>query len=149
MSQNILEDALNAAVISTPDSGYEDLPDGEYIMSINSIKYALNKNDNPMLTYTMTVIEGDYTGRKHWKNVVMNRNGEFKPGLLRAEMDFIYKLANAGMPEVDVAADFEALLDEITEAGDTEQPYIVDCKITRSKPGKDGTVWTNTSLSVS
>lgn len=43
---------------------YEEIPDNEYVCSLDSIEFSINKKGNPMQTIKFTIKEGEFLRRK-------------------------------------------------------------------------------------
>lgn len=147
---NALESLFAQAKVANPiaDREYENLPDGDYEASIERVEYKNNKKGNPMITYTLKVLDDNqYNGRLHWKNVnlVHSQSGEFMPGQFRTEMDFIYGLLDEEVTEKSDINEFMDILDEINEIAKTNEPIIVDMKLS-SREMRNGGIWVNCTL---
>lgn len=148
-SNSVLENLFASAKVSAPDVGgdFEDLPDGDYEATVESVEYKNNKKGNPMITYTLKVLDGELAGRLHWKhvNLVHSKTNEFMPGIFRSEMDFIYSLLDYAVSDTSDINEFMNILDEIGEAAKSTSPIIVGMEITR-RDMKNGGTWVNCKL---
>lgn len=55
---------------------YENLPDGEYLAKVVGAEYKLSKSDKPMVQFTFEITEGEFTGKKHNKFMMLCGNDE-------------------------------------------------------------------------
>lgn len=84
-----------------PDAGgdFQPIPDGTYTMRIDSVEAKETRKGDPMFKLTLKVIDGEYTNRLVWDNLVFNSKA----------MGRVKKLCGAiGLPtkgEVDITPD--------------------------------------------
>ena len=146
---NVLQDLFAQAMVSEPSTGdFENLPDGDYEVVLSSLEYKNNKKGNPMITYVLTVIDdNEFNGRKHWKhvNLVHGQTGEFQPGVLRAEMEFIYELVGSTITSKSDLNEFMDIIDEVNEAATSDDPIVLDMNLKASKT-KAGNLWVTCKL---
>lgn len=76
---------------------YEDLPDGQYVMKVDAVRFKLSKTNRPMLEWELVVTDGKYKGRREWKFHLLDdeeRIGWMKRDLFRAglQLEDITKL---------------------------------------------------------
>ena len=70
------------------NTGFQDLPEGEYTVKCDSIEAKINKKGNPMATFTFTVTEGQYRKRKIFANFVLSSGfGRYKCNEFLRSMD--------------------------------------------------------------
>jgi len=68
------EDAFAKAETREDDGSYGDLPDGTYLVIVDRVEMKVSKAScNPMLSWGMKIIQGNYAGRWIWKhNMLMS-----------------------------------------------------------------------------
>ncbi|MDQ0417899.1 hypothetical protein J2Z48_002083 [Croceifilum oryzae] len=76
---------------------YDDLPDGQYVMNVEAVRFKTSKTNRPMLEWELAVTEGPFKGRKEWKYHLLDdpdRIGWMKQDLFRAglQLEDITKL---------------------------------------------------------
>lgn len=80
------------------NTGFQELPDGNYTVKCDSIEAKVNKKGNPMATFTFTVMEGQYKKRKIFYNQVLNSGfGRYKCNEFLRSMDLDCVIAEGDM----------------------------------------------------
>jgi hypothetical protein len=46
---------------------YQEIPDGQYVMKVESVRLKFSKSNRLMLEWELVVTEGPYKGRREWK----------------------------------------------------------------------------------
>ena len=98
---------LDAEFAQAKAASNDDVPDGKYQVSVESVRLATSQSGNPMLKYVLLVRSGPHEGRRIFKNAVMTP----------ASMPFFKgDLATMGI-ELSRLSDLPARLNDMLDCG--------------------------------
>lgn len=121
----LLKDSKDVEVDS-----YDELPDGEYFARIESVEVKTSKSGNLMFVWEFVLEDNEkYNNRHHWKYSMLTSPENMKR--LTTDLNK-FEVDTTSMQTID--SDMSKLLDV---------PVII---IIKRSTGKDGTVYTNTSV---
>lgn len=73
MENNMLLGELNDLFLQVKDAEpeYQNLEDGEYLAKVVGAEYKLSKSDKPMVQFSFEITEGEFTGKRHNKFMML------------------------------------------------------------------------------
>ena len=111
------------------NTGFQNLPEGKYIVKCDKIEAKVNKKGNPMATFTFTVTEGKYKKRKIFANFVLNTGfGRYKCNEFLRSMDLDCVIGQGDMIFRNFSQYSQLLLDAAEESEEAGLRFELNVK---------------------
>lgn len=108
---------------------FEELPLGKYEVAIDSMELTESKAGDPMVKYCFTVVQGDYEGRKIFRNQLVYKGDEHDKKRIGAELTFLKKLGTSRTISFEGFAKFDNLIKEVfKEIDKVGLEYLLEIK---------------------
>lgn len=135
---SILDDLNNIFddVKENPDTGFDNIPDGEYLSTIEKAEYKESKKGKPMIQITLVVAEGKY--KKRYDNMFMMLQGNDADQTRQNLSRMVIQLQKLG---IDTSQSLQHTLDQLPDLAGSAVVHKVKTNV-----AKNGNEWRNVSL---